>query len=196
MTASPAVVMRRAVDVHLRLTEAGIDSAIGGALALGYHIDDPRGTQDIDVNVSVSADRARDALAALPPDVPWDEHTVARIERDDQVRIMWPDGDDLPVPLDLFFAVSPLHELVRSRSVEVLMMGHRVRVLSATDLTIFKALFDRGKDWIDIEAMLDAHDSSVDVAEAASWLESIVGRDDQRYEKLTRLGRKRDRRVL
>lgn len=193
MSVSPPIVVARAVDVHLRLAAAGIDNAIGGALALGYHIDDPRGTRDIDINVSMPAGRAREALAALPPDVPWDEETIARIERDDQVRIMWAVTDGMPVPLDLFFAVSPLHELVRSRSVEVPMGGQRVRVLSATDLTIFKSLFDRGKDWVDIEAMLDAHDSSVDVAEAAAWLERIVGRDDRRYEKLTRLGRRRGR---
>lgn len=187
------VVLRRTVDVHQRLNVAGIDNAIGGALALGYHIDDPRGTQDIDVNVSLPAQQARVALEALPSDVPWDESTVARIERDDQVRIMWQVDGGLPVPLDLFFAVSPLHDMVRERSVEVPMLGEPIRILSATDLTIFKALFNRGKDWVDIEAMLDAHDSSVDVDDAVSWLARIVGPDDARAERLQTLASARGR---
>lgn len=183
------LVLERAVDVHLRLLAAGIDNAIGGALALGYHIDDPRGTQDIDVNVSLPSSRAAAALAVLPDDVPWDDTTIARIERDDQVRIMWPVRDQHPMPLDLFFAVDPLHDTVRRRAVEVPMGDATVRVLSATDLTIFKALFDRPKDWVDIQAMLDAHDSTVDLAEAARWIGDIVGDDDARWVRLRALRR-------
>lgn len=185
----PAIVFERAVDVYERLTRAGIDCAIGGALALGYHIDDPRGTQDIDLNVSLPAERAREALSCLPPDVPWDEDTVAHIERDDQVRIMWPIEGEFPMPLDLFFAVCPLHDRVRERSVEVPMYGGTVRILSATDLTIFKALFARSKDWPDIEAMLDAHDSSVDLDEAIRWVSEIVGEDDARVARLQAFAR-------
>ena len=165
----PYLVFRRAVDVHLRLLAAGIDNAIGGALSLGYHIDDPRGTQDIDINVSLPAARAAEALAALPSDVPWDEQTIAAIQKVDQVRIMWPVAGGIALPLDLFFSVADLHDVVRDRTVEVPMDGQTVRILSATDLTIFKALFDRPKDWIDIQAMLDAHDSSVDLEDAVRW---------------------------
>lgn len=90
---SPLFVIERAVDVHHRLITAGIENAIGGALALGYHIDDPRGTRDIDVNVSVPSSRARDVLGCLPDGIPWDDSTVRAIERDDQVRIV---GQDDP----------------------------------------------------------------------------------------------------
>ncbi|MFT4289320.1 hypothetical protein [Nocardioides sp.] len=183
----PAIVFDRAIDVYQRLTAAGIDCAIGGALALGYHIDDPRGTQDIDLNISLPASDARRALSCLPDDVPWDESTLALIERDDQVRIMWPIADELPMPLDLFFAVYLLHDRVRERSLTVEMRGHPIRILSATDLTIFKSLFARGKDWVDIEAMLDAHDSSVDLDEAVRWVAEIVGEDDPRTVRLRSL---------
>lgn len=170
--------------MHKALLAAGIDNAIGGALALGYHIDDPRGTQDIDVNVSLPAHRAREALQALPSDVPWDDGTIDRIEHDDQVRIMWPVDGDLPIPLDLFFAVHPLHDLVARRAVDVPMGDTTVLILSATDLTIFKALFDRSKDWPDIEAMLTAHESTVDLGEAVHQVAGIVGADDPRVDRL------------
>lgn len=185
----PYEVFNRAIDVHRHLLAAGIDNAIGGALALGYHVDDPRGTQDIDVNISLPAERARQALSALPDSVPWDDDTLAAIVRDDQVRIMWPVEGDLPIPLDLFFAVHDLHELVGARSVEVPMHGADVKVLSATDLTIFKALYNRSKDWPDIEAMLAAHDSTVDLVEAVRWVSDIVGATDPRTTRLLALAR-------
>ena len=86
--------------------------------------------------------------------------------------------------LDLFFAEHELHDVVQQRAVTVPMGETTVRVLSATDLTVFKALFDRPKDWVDIQAMLDAHDSSVDPDEAASWVARIVGKSDQRVKRL------------
>lgn len=184
-----SLVLDRAVDVQRRLRATGIGSALGGALALAYHVDDPRGTQDIDMNVSVPASRAVDVLRALPDDVPWDNDTIARIERDEQVRIMWPVADEVPMPLDLFFAADRFHQVALGRAIEVRMRGATVAVLSATDLTVFKALFNRSKDWPDIEAMLGAHDSTVDLDEAVRWVSRVVGSTDPRVARLRALRR-------
>ena len=46
-------------------------------------------------------------------------------------------------------------------------------------LAVFKAMFDRPKDWVDIEQMLVAT-SGLDVADVESWLERMVGNDDFR----------------
>ncbi|WP_125566121.1 hypothetical protein [Nocardioides baekrokdamisoli] len=170
-----------------RLTSAGIECAIGGALALGYHVDDPRGTSDIDLNVSVLASRGREVLELMPADVPWDADTIAAIERDDQVRITWPNPAGISIPLDLFFIAGDFHEVVRTRTEFVPMMDSTVRVLSATDLTVFKALFNRSKDWPDIESMLLAHDSTVDLDEAIRWVAEIVGSGDPRAQRLESL---------
>ena len=40
--------------VHDGLDAAGIPHAIGGAIALGYCVLEPRGTRDVDVNVFVA----------------------------------------------------------------------------------------------------------------------------------------------
>jgi len=184
---NPRFLLERCIDVHTRLLAAGIENAVGGALCLGYHIDDPRGTRDIDINVSAPASRAREVLTCMPADVPWDETTVAVIERDEQVRLMWPVEGTVPLPLDLFFMVDELHEVVQRRAVSVPMLEGSVKILCATDLTIFKALFDRPKDWVDIQAMLDAHDSSVDLEEAARWVARIVGKGDARVARLRSL---------
>lgn len=126
-------------------------------------------------------------LELLPDAVPWNDATVKRVERDDQIRLMWPVEGESDLPLDLFFMADELHDVVRGRTETVTMMDAPIQILSATDLTIFKALFNRSKDWPDIQSMLDAHDSTVDLDEAIRWVASVVGDADPRTEKLRRL---------
>ena len=187
MRSKPFIVLERAVDVYQRLTAAGIECAIGGALALAYHVDDPRTTDDIDLNISAGAAVAEEILRLMPEDLPWTADSIDRIRRDDQVRIMWPVPGEDDLPLDLFFMAAEFHEVVRTRTQLVPMMDAEVRILSATDLTVFKALFNRSKDWPDIESMLSAHDSTVDLDEAIGWVGSIVGSDDPRTVRLDSL---------
>ncbi len=63
------------------------------------------------------------------------------------------------------------------------LLGRPVRILTATHLTVFKALLDRTKDWADIEAML-AH-GAVDVERVRGWFVALVGADDARLDRLT-----------
>ena len=62
------------------------------------------------------------------------------------------------------------------------MLDATVPILSATDLLVFKALFDRRKDWADIEELLRF--GKPDVEEARRWLVSIVGANDRRLATL------------
>ncbi len=102
---------------------------------------------------------------------------MATVERDGQVRLWWG-----RTPLDLFFPQHLLHTVVAGRT-EAMPLGEGVvPVLSATDLTIFKALFNRTKDWADIEEMVAF--GSPDLAEALAWLEEIVGPADPRVARL------------
>jgi hypothetical protein len=49
---------------------------------------------------------------------------------------------------------------------------------------VFKAMFARPRDWVDIEAMVEAR--SLDVDEAMRWVREMVG-DDPRVERLAEL---------
>ena len=89
----------RVVAIHTALHDAGVPHAFGGALALAFHIAEPRATRDIDVNVFVDEGRAREVLELLPAGVSWSDADLDAIERDGQVRLFW---DDTPV--DVFFA--------------------------------------------------------------------------------------------
>lgn len=179
---SPLVVLERTVALSQALAAAGLRHAIGGALALAYHVSEPRGTRDIDVNVSIDPAQPGPLFTALPPDISWSAGDVSRAARDGQVRVFWPVEGEQPLPVDLFLPQHELHAVVADRSEVVPMLDAWVPVLSATDLTIFKALFDRQKDWGDIEALLRF--GTVDEAEVARWLTEIVGADDDRLPRL------------
>lgn len=166
--------------VEQALTAAAVPHAFGGALALAYHVESPRATVDIDVNISLPVDRARQVLTALPAGVAWAAADVLAIERDGQVRLLWD-----RTPLDLFFPQHPLHDIVASRSVQVPFRARTIPIISATDLVIFKALFDRPKDWVDIAEMVAY--GNVDPDDARSWLTRLVGRRDRRVLRLAEL---------
>ncbi|HVT64220.1 MAG TPA: hypothetical protein VHD81_03640 [Mycobacteriales bacterium] len=186
MTASPLIVLERAIDVHRRLDRAGVRNAIGGALALAYHVQQARATNDIDLNVSADPKRAESVFALLPADVPWAKADVATVKRDGQVRLLWPVPDDGPaIPLDLFFPQHELHAAVTERVELVPMLDATVPILSATDLLVFKALFDRRKDWADIEEIVRF--GKADVDEARRWIAKIVGARDERLAKLAEI---------
>jgi hypothetical protein len=163
--------------IHESLTAAGIPHAFGGALALAYCVEEPRGTRDLDVNVFVEASRARAVVAALPAGVEASEGKIAAIEQDGQARLRW-DG----VPVDVFLNNLPLHESVAATVVWVPLEGREVPMLDCASLAIFKALFDRTKDWADLEAIALA--TPEDVEEAMNTIADLIGEDDPACARL------------
>ncbi len=186
MTASPLIVLERVLQVHRLLEEAGVPHAVGGALALAYHVQEARATRDIDLNVAADPHDPTTLLQLLPKDVPWDDGDVQTIRTTGQVRLLWPHPDGQPaIPLDLFFPQGALHDVILKRSETVAMLDGTVPILSATDLMIFKVLDGRRKDWADIEELL--RHGKADVEEARRWLTAIVGPDDPRHTTLDAL---------
>lgn len=163
------------------LDRSGIPWALGGALALAYATREPRGTRDIDINVFVSSERSDDVFTAMPTGVSHSAADRRAVENDDQVRLWW-DG----TPVDLFFASAPFHLEVAHRCRVVPFAEHSIRVLSPEDLAVFKAMFDRSKDWLDIETMNES--GALDVTTAAERLHQLLG-DDERVNRLRRLAR-------
>jgi hypothetical protein len=157
---------------------APVPHAFGGALALAYYAE-PRATIDIDINLFVAPDRypdVADALRELGVDV--DRADVSEtVARDGQVRVMW---DDTPV--DLFFAYDAFHDAAARATRTVPFGDAAIPILAGTHLMVCKAVFDRPKDWVDIDAMLDAN-APIDTAEVLRWVGRIAGDTDPRYER-------------
>jgi hypothetical protein len=167
-----------AIDAALNL--ARIPHAIGGAIALIYYTE-PRATADVDVNIFIGTARwpeVREALRETGVDIEVDERALAR---DGQVRLWWERN-----AVDLFFSYDPFHDEMEGAVRRVPFGDVRIPILGPEHLLICKAMFDRPKDWLDIEAML-AFVEPLDLDKIRSWLTRMVGPEDERLEKLEAL---------
>lgn len=170
----------KVILIEAAFRSARIPHAFGGAIALAYYAT-PRATIDIDVNVFVESSRAEDVLAALGrlgAAAPTESEEV-RLRRDGQARIRW--GG---TPIDLFFSYDAFHEAcMERRHAYPFGPGETIHVLAAEDLVVFKAIFAREKDWRDIGEIVFAADDDLDAGWITTWLERIVGRDDERFRR-------------
>jgi hypothetical protein len=180
MTEGPSLA-DKIVAIHQALDTAHLPHAFGGALALAWCTQRARGTIDIDVNVFIPAERTADLIAALPVDVTSPDDAVAQLETDGQARLWW---DHTPV--DVFLDTTPFHADVGERIRREPFAGHDVPFLACRDVAVFKAFFDRTKDWADLEEMQAA--GTLDVEAVAGVLVHYLGTDDPRIARLLSLG--------
>jgi hypothetical protein len=176
----PGGIPRKMLTIHHRLVAAGLDHAFGGALALAWCTQQARGTIDVDVNIFVSPDRVAEVLAALPSGVTVSDEDMARLERDGQTRLRW-----ASTPVDVFLSTTDFHEAAATRIRSEPFAGESLPFLACEDLAVFKAFFNRTRDWADLEAMHDA--GSLDVAAVAGVLARYLGADDDRIARLLAL---------
>ncbi len=172
----------KVVRLHEVLDAAGIPHAFGGALALAYYAE-PRVTVDIDVNLFVEPSRFADVLAVLTGLGVTRAPSESAVLRHGQGRVWW--GRN---PVDLFFAYHPLHDAMRAAARTVPFGDDAIPVLAPEHLLVAKALFDRRKDWLDIEQMLVAQ-PAIDLDEVHRWLHELTGDDDQRMQHLRSIER-------
>ena len=165
------------VAIHVSLEEAELPHAFGGALALAWCTGEPRTTADIDINVFVDPSRAPDVVEALPDSIRATEGQLARLIDDGQVRLMWG-----RIPVDLFLSNAAFHEVVAKDVVLHPFAGDRVPFLSCASLGVFKAFFNRDKDWVDIREMLRA--GRLDADQLLGRLVQLLGPDDPRVTSL------------
>jgi hypothetical protein len=171
---------QKIVALHGALDHAGIAHAFGGALALAWCTERARGTIDIDVNVFVSPESAASVLAAFPDGVAWDEGDVEVLVRDGQTRLWWD-----TTPVDVFFDTTDFHRAAAGRARVESFAGVDVPFLGCSDLAVFKAFFNRTKDWADLEEMVAV--GTLDVERVLGVLVRYLGGEDERVERLRSL---------
>ena len=59
-----------------------------------------------------------------------------------------------------------------------------IPILSPEHLVVCKAVFDRAKDWLDIEEIV-RWGTAIEATAALGWVASILGEDSEQYQKLT-----------
>lgn len=152
--------------------------AFGGAIALAYYAE-PRATVDIDLNVFVAelqADRVLEPLRGLG--VATEADAAQEVAAAGQIRLWWE-----TTPVDLFFRYDPFHDAAEAAVRRVPFADTTIPILSAEHLVVCKVVYDRARDWVDIDAMRDAA-TELDVAEIIRWVQRIVGDEDPRYERI------------
>jgi hypothetical protein len=169
------------VAVHEMLDSLRVPHQFGGAIALAWYRS-PRATTDIDINVTLSPAEAEPVLGALAHlGVSIAASDRAAIERDGQARLDW-EGSYL----DVFFATLDLHREMATRSREVVFGPVSIPILAPEHLIVCKAIFDRPKDWVDIEEIV-AWGTEVDEATVLRWVDELLGADGAQHERLAGL---------
>ena len=172
--------VEQVVDLHRALDDADIPHAFGGALALAWCTQQARGTIDIDLNLFVNVDEIERALAALPEGISISEANRRELETDGQSRLWWG-----ATPVDVFFNTTPFHEAAASRARIEQFGGAAIPFLACRDLAVFKAFFDRTRDWADLEDMNSA--GTLDHEAVLGVLVRYLGGEDTRIARLRAL---------
>jgi hypothetical protein len=171
----------RIVAANEMLDSMGVTHQFGGAIALAWYRN-PRATTDVDLNITVppkDADPVLGALTHLGVTVSGADRDL--IKRDGQARLDW--GGPY---LDLFFATFELHREMAERSRQVSFGPVQIPILSPEHLTVCKIVFDRPKDWLDVEEMI-AWGTAIDSGEVLGWVREILGEESEQYLRLAGL---------
>ncbi|MDD9944305.1 MAG: hypothetical protein OXU20_24895 [Myxococcales bacterium] len=159
------------------LEASGEVYAFGGAIALAAW-SEPRATADVDVVLWVrdepeDIDRVIDLVGSAG--VAIDRGTAHALVRS---RGMF-DGMAGVVRVDVFVPSIPFYVEAEARRVATTIAGKATWVHSAEVLSVFKLLFFRPKDLIDVERMLQVQGASFDRGFVHTALTEMLGEDDR-----------------
>lgn len=163
---------------------AGISYALGGALAYGiWGI--PRATLDVDINLFVDDDQlvsVAEALASLGISA-----DPAHLEHESLTKGMCVVRYG-PYRIDLFTPSIPFSREAERTRRQIDIEGRQAYFLSAEALAVFKLLFFRPKDLVDLERLVEVQGPTLDVAYVRKELAAMMGEDDvrvRRWDELT-----------
>jgi hypothetical protein len=170
-------ILEAIVELHDSLDSAGVHHAFGGAFALLWCTGEPRTTVDIDLNIFAPPADTRRVLDALPEEIATSDDEAAQLMATGQCRLMF-DG----IPVDIFLDTTPFHDDLRLHIREHQLADRLLPFLGCNDLAVFKAFFNRRKDWADIEEMVRA--GRLDFAYVTGILNQYLGPEDERIRQL------------
>jgi hypothetical protein len=163
--------------------EAGVPYALGGALAYGqYGI--PRATNDVDVNVFVAPEELHRVFEALRTlGITVDDLDAREKAHEEGLFVVWLE----PYRIDVFTpSIDFSWEAARTR-VRHVFEGIGVWFLAVEALCVFKLLFFRGKDVVDLERLVAVQGEAIDGRYVRERIVAMLGADDPRVETWDRL---------
>lgn len=165
--------VKQILGVHQMLDVSRVAHAFGGALALAFHVGEPRATRDIDVNVFLSPHSVDKIERSLAKHVSFSDEQLDAARTVSQVRVFWAD-----TPIHIFFSTHRFHDDAMRYVEKHDFAGAIIPILGADHLAVFKAFYNRTKDWADIEEMIAV--DSLDHPRVVGWLLQLLGPDDER----------------
>jgi len=179
----PSDALEAGVQIAGALERRGVPYALGGALAYGqYGI--PRATNDVDVNVFVeptALEPVVDALRSLGIEL---DEAAAREAATNVGLFVLRYGI---YRLDVFTPSIPFSWQALQTRVLHPIEGHGVWFLSAEAICVFKLLFFRGKDVVDLERLIAVQGAALDGAYVRARIVEMLGTDDPRVTTWDRL---------
>lgn len=165
------------------LDKAEIPYGVGGALAFGIW-GDPRGTHDVDINLFVNHDEFQNALAVLiSAGVEIDQQAATKADLAGDVIVGW--FKDIRV--DLFTPSIPFAWEAMNQVVRINTANGSIAYLSAESIAVFKLLFFRPKDLLDVEKLIAVQAEAFDASYVRKWLVEMMGERDERVLALDQL---------
>ncbi len=157
------------------LEPAGETYAFGGAVALAAW-SEPRATSDVDVVLWVDETRLTLAIKLIASAGVTLRESAAL--QSATARGMFA-GRMGHVRVDVFVPSIPFYEEASKRRVRTQMLGRDTWIHSAEVLAVFKMLFFRPKDLVDVERMLQVQGEAFDRTFVRAHLVDMLGADER-----------------
>jgi hypothetical protein len=172
-------VVQVARHLAAELDKRNQEYALGGAIALGYW-GSPRGTLDVDLTIFLSPDKPAELMQLLRAiGCEFDAiETTAFLKEHGFCRAKF--GG---FRVDLFLPTHSFYEAARVRRKRVDLEGQPVMIWDAETLTVFKMMFFRDKDFVDINQMLRNQGVGFDRTWVRERLVEIFGQRDPRLAR-------------
>jgi hypothetical protein len=168
-----------AVEIIEALQRAKISCAIGGAIAFGFW-GGARATTGADMNAFVEPDRYEELLSVLErAGCAGDRARALEQARGGDTIVLWKDDGRV----DVFVPTIPFYKDAEKNVRVVPLLGRQVPVLGPEATCVFKLLFFRSKDLLDLENLVALQKGQLDHGWVRRWIVEMLGEADERVAK-------------
>lgn len=158
------------------LEKSSLDYAFGGAIALSAWAE-PRATTDIDLNLWIEEDALVEAIRSIEPAGVAVDLSSARGQIESRGMFT---GRIQGYRLDVFVPSIPFYAEALQRRRRLRILDRDTWVLSPECLAVFKLLFFRAKDLVDLGRMVEIQGAALDRSFVRKSVASMMGDTDER----------------
>jgi len=172
-----------AARISAGLSDAGIDHAVSGALAMAAH-GFVRATRDVYILVVAPSVRLPEVFSIVRGfGFEGEDAALVRSLRERAVAEL----RSGPASVEILAPVLPYHRELLGRAVRIQVAGTSVPFVSPEDLVVLKMLWLRDKDRADVRALLAARRGALDDEFVRRTLLDILPDSDPRHGEFVRL---------